>query len=67
VIVGAAYLAPEPLSDRCWNLYLLVVDIDHHGRGVGGRTVSAVEQRLRDLGPSQARILLIETSSSKPH
>ena len=66
-VVGAAYFAPEPFSDRCWNLYFLVVDKDHHGRGVGGRIVNEVEQRLRDMGPNQARVLLIETSSTEQY
>lgn len=65
VVVGNGYFAPEPFSDRCWNLYFLVVDKVHHGTGVGSRIVNEVEQRLRDLGPSQARILLIETSSTE--
>ena len=66
-VVGTGYFAPEPFSDRCWNLYFLVVDQDHHGLGVGTRLVGEVEQRLRDLGPDQARILLIETSSTKQY
>lgn len=53
VVVGAGYFAPEPFSDRCWNLYFLVVDKDHHGIGIGSRIVNEVEQRLRDLGPGQ--------------
>lgn len=63
-VVGAGYFAPEPFSDRCWNLYFLVVDKAHHGTGIGSRIVNEVEQRLRDLGPAQARIMLIETSST---
>ena len=66
-VVGAGYFAPEPFSDRCWNLYFLVVDKDHHGIGIGSRIVIGVEQRLRDLGPGQARVLLIETSSTEQY
>ncbi len=66
-VVGAAYFAPEPFSDRCWNLYFLVVDKDQHGLGIGSRIVNEIEQRLRDLGPSQARVLLIETSSTEQY
>ena len=66
-VVGAGYFAPEPFSDRCWNLYLLVVDKDHHGLGIGSLIVNEVEQRLCDLGPSQARVLLIETSSTEQY
>nr|CAA9313522.1 MAG: hypothetical protein AVDCRST_MAG46-322 [uncultured Nocardioidaceae bacterium] len=64
VVVGVGYFAPEPFSDRCWNLYFLVVDKEYHGAGIGSRIVNEVEQRLRDLGPDKARILLIETSST---
>lgn len=66
-MVGAAYFAPEPFSDRCWNLYFLVVDKIHHGLGVGSRIVGEVEQRLRELGPDLARVLLIETSSTEQY
>lgn len=67
VVVGAGYFAPEPFSDRCWNLYFLVVDKVHHGTGIGSRIVKEVEERLRSLGPGQARILLIETSSTEEY
>ena len=67
MVVGAGYFAPEPFSDRCWNLYFLVVDKDHHGLGIGTRIVNEVEQRLGDLGPSRARDLLIETSSTEQY
>jgi len=63
-VAGAAYLAPEPFSDRCFNLYFLVVDPERHGRGIGSRLVAEVEQRLIALGPELARVLLIETSST---
>ena len=66
MVVGAGYFAPEPFSDRCWNLYFLVVDKQHHGSGIGSCLVDEIEQRLRELGPGLARILLIETSST-PH
>ena len=67
VVVGAGYFAPEPFSDRCWNLYFLAVDKDHHGIGIGTRILDEVEHRLRDLGPDQARVLLIETSSTQQY
>lgn len=43
------------------------VDKDHHGLGIDRRIVNEVEQRPRDLGPSQARVLLIETSSTEQY
>lgn len=63
-VVGSAYVAPEPFSDRCWNLYFLVVDPQQHSNGVGSLLVAEVEQRLRALGSDVARVLLIETSST---
>ena len=50
-VVGAGYFAPEPFSDRCWNLYFLVVDGRRHGVGIGSHLVAEVERRLRALGP----------------
>jgi len=63
-VAGVAYLAAEPFSDRCFNLYFLAVDPERHGRGIGSRLVAEVEQRLLSLGPGLARVLLIETSST---
>jgi len=48
VVVGAAYFAPEPFSDRCWNLYFLLVDNDHSGRAVGGHIVNEVPWKHLD-------------------
>ncbi len=61
-VVGAAYYAPEPFSDRLWNLYFLGVRPDHQGAGGGRALVDAVEAELRAKGTDQARVLLIETS-----
>jgi predicted N-acetyltransferase YhbS len=58
-IVGAAYYAPEPFSDRMWNLYFLAVQPGRHGRGTGAALVAHVEDTLRTHG---ARVLIIETS-----
>ena len=63
-LVGFGYVAPEPFSDRCWNLCFLVVDPARHGRGIGSAVVAEVERRLPALGPEGARVLLIETSST---
>lgn len=63
VVGGAAYVAPEPFSDRVWNLYFLGVLPDRQGTGVGGALVRRVEGDLRDLGETKARVLVVETSS----
>jgi ribosomal protein S18 acetylase RimI-like enzyme len=64
VVVAAAYYAPEPFSDRLWNLYFISVAPDYQGRGTGGTLLSYVEDQLRTVGPDVARVLLIETSST---
>jgi ribosomal protein S18 acetylase RimI-like enzyme len=61
-VVGAAYYAPEPFSDRIWNLYFLAVLPEHQGRGTGGVLIDHVEQALRDAGADRARVLIVETS-----
>ena len=63
-VAAAAYVAPEPFADRLWNLYFIAVDPDAHGRGLGSRLLAHVEDRLRGLGEEQARVLLVETSST---
>ncbi|MGI9611621.1 MAG: GNAT family N-acetyltransferase [Acidimicrobiales bacterium] len=59
---GAAYYAPEPFSDRLWNLYFLGVSPDLQGTGGGTDLVDAVEDELAAMGSERARILLVETS-----
>ena len=63
VVVGAAYFAPEPFSDRMWNLYFIGVLPEHQDSGTGGALVHHVEQSLRDRGADTARTLIVETSS----
>jgi ribosomal protein S18 acetylase RimI-like enzyme len=62
-IVGAAYYAPEPFSDRMWNLYFIGVRPARHGAGVGTALVAHVEATLRGAGEEIARTLIVETSS----
>jgi ribosomal protein S18 acetylase RimI-like enzyme len=62
-VVGAAYYAPEPFSDRMWNLYCIAVAPGAHGTGVGGALIRAVEGSLRGLGEQVARTLIVDTSS----
>lgn len=62
-IAAAAYFAPEPFSDRMWNLYFIATDPDHHGSGAGSTIVDHVEQQLRSVGEAVARTLIVDTSS----
>lgn len=63
-VVAVAYYAPEPFSDRMWNLYFISVAPHHHGRGTGGDLLGYVEQQLRARGSDGARVLIVETSST---
>lgn len=57
--VAIAYAAPEPMTDGCWNLYLIAVHSDHHSQGIGQALVRYVEEFLVVEG---VRVLLVETS-----
>jgi len=54
-----AYAAPEPMTEGCWNLYLIAVHSDHHGQGIGQALMRYVEEALAVEG---VRVLLVETS-----
>lgn len=64
-VVGAAQFAPEPFADRMWNLYFIAVDPAHQGNGIGAAMMAHVEGDLRRRGESQARTLVVETSSTE--
>jgi len=63
-VVAAANYAPEPFADRLWNLYFIAVDPSEQGRGRGGALMHHVESELRTRGEAEARVLLVETSST---
>ncbi len=63
-LCAAAYLAPEPYSDRMWNLYFIAVEPPAQGGGSGTTMVAFIESQLRALGPELARTLIVETSST---
>ncbi|WP_299394811.1 GNAT family N-acetyltransferase [Pelagibius sp.] len=58
-VIAAAYVAPEVMSDRAWNLYFIAVARQNQGRGHGTALLAHVEGMLRG---QDARLLLIETS-----
>lgn len=61
---AAAYYAPEPFADRVWNLYFLAVDPATQGSGMGAALIDDIESQLRSLGETEARVLIVETSST---
>jgi len=64
VILGFAYYAPAPMTERTWQLWWIVVRPEAQGHGVGGKLLNHVEN---DIGVNhQGRLLFIETGSL-PH
>ena len=63
-VIAAAYLAPEPFADRLWNLYFIAVHPSQHGAGIGTALLARLEESLRDRGEAEARVLIVETSST---
>ncbi len=57
--LAIAYAAPEPMTEGCWNLYLIAVHSDHHSQGIGQALLRYVEDTLSVEG---VRVLLVETS-----
>lgn len=58
-VVGAAYYAPEMMTDGTWNLYFIGILPEQQGNGHGRALLAAVEQALRRRGE---RVLIVETS-----
>lgn len=63
-IVGFTYYAPNPMGDRTWQLWWIVVRKDQQGRGVGTRLLRHVEDDIRHRS---GRLLFIETGSIPPY
>lgn len=59
-VLGVAFCVQETLTDRVWNLLFIGVDQWHQDRGIGGRMLDHVEDRLRANGQ---RMLVIETTN----
>jgi GNAT superfamily N-acetyltransferase len=60
--VGVAYAAPERMTDRTWNLYLIAIHPDYQKQGRGATLLQYVEKLLTERG---ARMLLVETSGTE--
>ncbi|MEO9498491.1 MAG: GNAT family N-acetyltransferase [Parasphingorhabdus sp.] len=59
--VGVALYRMEEMTMGTWNLLLLAVDPDHHGKGIGTKLLLQVEEHLVHLCQ---RVLLVETSGT---
>lgn len=58
---GVLYGAPEPMTEGTWNILMLVVSKEVHGRGWGRKLMSHAERALAERG---ARLIIVETSST---
>ncbi len=59
-VIGFAYFAPTPMTDRTWHLYWIFVDKNTHARGIGTQMLQYAEREILKAG---GRLFLIETSS----
>ena len=59
-LVGYACWGPTPGTAATNDLYWIVVNRDHQGRGIGTQLLAEVEQRLTT---HDARLVVVETSS----
>jgi ribosomal protein S18 acetylase RimI-like enzyme len=57
---GVVYFGPDPMADRKWDLWMIAVNSDRQGQGIGGKLLRYTEARVR---AASGRLLLIETSS----
>lgn len=62
-LAAAAYYAPEPFSDRMWNLYFIATAPNQHNSGAGTVLIEELIGRLTALGQDHARTLIVDTSS----
>jgi D-alanine-D-alanine ligase len=63
-LLGYACWGPTPCTADTWDLYWIAVSADAQGRGIGRLIMQEVERRL---ARANARLVLIETSSTEPY
>ena len=56
-----AYYIPEPITEGTWNVLLIAVDPQAHGKGIGQGLMRYIEAQLVEEG---VRVLLVETSGT---
>lgn len=59
-LIGYACWGPTPGTEATHDLYWIVVEREHQGRGIGTQLLAEVEQRLTTHA---ARLIVVETSS----
>ncbi len=60
-LLGYICFGPIPLTERCYDLYWIVVDQRHGRQGVGKKLLQYMEEGLREKG---ARQIHVDTSST---
>jgi ribosomal protein S18 acetylase RimI-like enzyme len=61
VLAGYICFGLIPMTDRCYDLYWIVVDKKHAGQGVGANLLEEMERRV---GAKKGRHIYVETSST---
>ena len=62
--IGFTCYGEATLADRVYDLYWILVDPDHRGRGVGAGLLAATMEILKGLG---ARLVVAETSGGEAY
>ncbi|WP_158264525.1 GNAT family N-acetyltransferase [Photobacterium rosenbergii] len=60
-MIGVAYCVPMEMTNATWNVLMLLVDPEHHRRGIGKELMQLMESTLTQKGQ---RLLIVETSST---
>ncbi len=60
-LIAVAYYLPRELTDRTWELLMIMVSASHQTKGIGSLMIDGCQEHIRSMG---GRLLLIETSST---
>lgn len=58
---GVAYCVPVEMTNKTWNVLMLLVHPEYHRCGIGKSLMNRIEKTLSD---ESQRLLIVETSSS---